>query len=235
LSFQRALGQRLAELKAQYRETYIELHGKARLGATADKKKGEVQKDARLARLRKLAGVEMMPTQQLTDFDNRLLSLRSCWSLTKHDLEARPLCPHCAYRPVEEPMTSAVANLLDEVDAQLDRLTDEWTKTLLGNLEDPTVTANVELLTDGKGKAALTTFVKERKLPTSIETVFVKALQEVLSGLQKVVLRKDDLYAALLRGGVPCTVSEIHERFQTHLAELNKGKDSAKVRVVIEG
>jgi hypothetical protein len=63
----------------------------------------------------------------------------------------------------------------------------------------------------------------------------VKALQEVLSGLQKVVLKKDDLHAALLRGGVPCTVSELHDRFKTHLADLNKGKDSAKIRIVLEG
>ncbi len=233
-SFQRALGQRLAELKAQYQDAYLGLHEKARLGATADKKKGELQKDARLAQLRKLASVEMMPTQQLTDFDNRLLTLRSCWSLTKQDLDMRPLCPHCGYRPVEEPTSSAVAKLLDDVDEQLDRLADEWTRTLLGNLEDPTVTANIELLTDSKGKAALAAFLKERKLPTSIETVFVKALQEVLSGLQKVVLKKDDLHAALLRGGAPCTVSELRERFEAHLAELNKGKDSSKIRIVIE-
>lgn len=233
-SFQRALGQRLAELKAQYQDAYLGLHEKARLGATADKKKGELQKDARLAQLRKLASVEMMPTQQLTDFDNRLLSLRSCWSLTKQDLDTRPLCPHCGYRPVEEPTSSAVAKLLDDVDEQLDRLADEWTRTLLGNLEDPTVTANIELLTDSKGKAALAAFLKERRLPTSIETVFVKALQDVLSGLQKVVLKKDDLHAALLRGGAPCTVSELRERFEAHLAELNKGKDSSKIRIVIE-
>ncbi|MGE4056967.1 MAG: DUF6079 family protein, partial [Vicinamibacterales bacterium] len=218
----------------QYQDAYLGLPEKARLGATADKKKGELQKDARLAQLRKLASVEMMPTQQLTDFDNRLLTLRSCWSLTKQDLDMRPLCPHCGYRPVEEPTSSAVAKLLDDVDEQLDRLADEWTRTLLGNLEDPTVTANIELLTDSKGKAALAAFLKERKLPTSIETVFVKALQEVLSGLQKVVLKKDDLHAALLRGGAPCTVSELRERFEAHLAELNKGKDSSKIRIVIE-
>ncbi len=72
---------------------------------------------------------------------------------------------------------------------------------LLGNLEDPTVTGNVDLLTDAKGKAALRAFLKARTLPTPVDTVFVKALQEVLSGLQKVVVRKDDLHAALLRGG----------------------------------
>ncbi len=161
-SFQRGLGQRLAELKAQYQDAYLELHGRARLGATADKRKGELQKDARLGQLRKLAGVEMMPTQQLTDFENRLLALRSCWSLTKQDLDARPLCPHCGYRPVEEPATTvgAAAKVIDDVDDQLDRLLEEWTRTLLGNLEDPTVTGNVELLTDAKGKTALRAFLK---------------------------------------------------------------------------
>lgn len=235
-SFQRGLGQRLAELKAQYQDAYLELHGRARLGATADKQKGELQKDARLAQLRKLAGVEMMPTQQLTDFENRLLSLRSCWSLTKQDLDARPLCPHCGYRPVEEPatVTGAAAMVLDDVDDQLDHLLEEWTRTLLGNLEDPTVTGNVELLTDAKGKSALRTFLKGRALPAPVDTVFVKALQEVLSGLQKVVLKKDDLHAALLRGGAPCTLPELRERFDAYLAELNKGKDSSKIRIVLE-
>ena len=88
-----ALGQRLAELKAQYQDAYLELHGRARLGATDDKKKAELQKDPRLAQLQKLASVEMMPTQQLTDFENRLLALRSCWSLTKQDLETAAALP----------------------------------------------------------------------------------------------------------------------------------------------
>ena len=234
LSFQRALGQRLAELKAQYQDAYLELHGRARLGATADKKKGELQKDSRLVRLRKLASVEMMPTQQLADFENRLHALRSCWSLTGQDLETGPLCPHCGYRPIEEPTNAAASKVLDDVDHQLNRLVEEWTRAVLGNLEDPTVMGNIELLTDSKGKAALHAFLTDRILPTSIETAFVKALQEALSGLQKVTLNKDDLLTALLRGGVPCTVGELRNRFDAYLAELNKGKDAAKVRIVVE-
>jgi len=234
LSFQRALGQRLAELKARYQDAYLELHARARLGATADKKKGELQKDSRIVRLRKLASVEMMPTQQLTDLENVLHSLRSCWSLTKQDLETAPLCAHCGYRPIEEPTNAAAYKVLDAVDHQLDRLIEEWTRTVLGNLEDPTVMSNIELLTDNKGKAALRTFLTDRTLPTSIETAFVKALQEALSGLQKVALNKDDLLTALLRGGVPCTVGELRNRFDAYLAELNKGKDAAKVRIVVE-
>ena len=47
--------------------------------------------------------------------------------------------------------------------------------TRVGNLEDPTVTGNIELLTDSKGKAALNLFLADRTLPASIETTFVKA------------------------------------------------------------
>lgn len=235
VSFQRALGQRLAELKVQYQDAYLELHGRARLGATADKKKGELQKDARLIQLRKLASVDMMPTPQLIEFENRILALRSCWSLTKRDLDTRPLCPHCGYRPVEEPANAPAAQVLTAVNQQLDRLVEEWTHTLLTNVEDPTVTEKIELVTDRAGKAALAAFLKARTLPSSVDTVFVKALQEVLSGLQKVVLNKDDLQAALLRGGLPCTVPELRERFDAHLAELNRGKETAKIRIVLEG
>ena len=235
-SFQRGLGQRLAELKAQYQDAYLELHGRARLGATAEKQKAELQKDARLVQLRKLAGVEMMPTQQLTDLENRLHALRSCFSLTKQDLDTKPLCSHCGYRPIEEASgsTAAAQKTLEAFDEQLDLLQQEWTRTLLGNLEDPTVTGNIDLLTDAKGKAALGEFLRVRTLPSPVDTVFVKALQEVLSGLQKVVVRRDDLQAALLRGGAPCTLGELRERFDAHLAELSKGKDAAKIRIVLE-
>ena len=63
---------------------------------------------------------------------------------------------------------------------------------------------------------------------------FVKALQEVLSGLQKVVLGSANLQAALSDGGLPCTVSDLHERFDRYVAKLTKGKDASKVRIVIE-
>ena len=94
LSFQRCA--RTASRRAEdagYEDAYLELHGRARLGATAEKKKGELQKDSRLMQLRKLASVEMMPTQQLADFENRLHALRSCWSLTKQDLESGAALP----------------------------------------------------------------------------------------------------------------------------------------------
>ena len=63
---------------------------------------------------------------------------------------------------------------------------------------------------------------------------FLKALQEVLSGLQKVSFGNAALQAALSEGGLPCTVSDLRERFDRYVANLTKGKDASKVRVVIE-
>ena len=234
-SFQRSLGQTLAELRARYQDAYVTIHQNARLGANEDKQKARLSKDPRLTQLQKLVGVEMMPTQQLRSFENKLFNLKTCFSLTKKDLEADPICPHCGFRPMEEGAIGAQAmSVLDELDDQLDALLKDWTTTLLGNLEDPTVASNVELLTTAKGKTAVADFIKRKELPEQITPDFIKALQEVLSGLKKVSLTQDDLQAALISGGVPCTVKELKERFDSYVAKLTKGQDGAKVRIVVE-
>ena len=62
----------------------------------------------------------------------------------------------------------------------------------------------------------------------------MKALQEVLSGLQKVSFGSADLQAALSEGGLPCTISDLSERFDRYVANLTKGKDVSKVRILIK-
>ena len=234
-SFQRLLGQTLAELKSKYQDAYLSAHERARLGANDDKKKAALTKDPRLAQLQKLAGIEMMPTQQLREFENRLFALKTCFHLGKPELEADPMCPHCSFRPAEElgaPQSSG--KILRELDEALDGLVQAWTQTLLTNLDDPTVAGNVDLVTDAKGKRELRDFIKSKSLPEPVSPAFVKALQEVLSGLQKVVVTADELCAALADGGLPCTVADLRERFERHLVKLTKGRDATKVRLVIE-
>ncbi len=177
----------------------------------------------------------MMPAQQLRDFENRLFGLKTCFSLTRQDLEAEPICPHCRYRPVEESADGLpAADVLEHLDEQLDRMVAEWTQTLLGNLEDPTVKGNIDLVAHPKGKQALGAFLDSRELPDPVDNAFVKALQEVLRGLQKVVVTPEALREALLRGGVPCTVHEFEDRFKRYVAELTKGKDPSAIRIVVE-
>lgn len=233
--FQRALGQALAELKTAYQDAYLQRHVQARLGATDDQRKARLGQDPRLKQLQQISTVEMMPTQQLRDFQNTLFGLKTCFSLTKQDLDADPICPHCAFRPVEEPFGGTKAgDRIGQLDTELDDMVQSWTNTLLGNLQDPTVSGNIELLGAGEGRDAVEAFLKNKSLPDPVSPAFVKALQEILSGLEKVVLTEARLRSALTDGGVPCTVGELKERFDAFVADLTKGKDATRVRVVVE-
>ena len=234
-SFQRQLGQVLADLKGKYRDAYIALHQKVRLTANEDKKKGNIVKDSRLAQLQKLSGIEMMPAQQLKDLQDSLFALKTCFAVTKPELDAAPICPHCNFRPAEESAKGPKAgDVLTKVDERLDELLKEWTQTLLNNLADPTVAEGVDLIDNAAAKKSVKDFIKTEELPEPVSNNFLKALQEVLSGLQKVSISKDAVHAALVKGGVPCTVKDLEERFDGFVRDLTKGKDAGKIRVVIE-
>ncbi|NCC27527.1 MAG: ATP-binding protein [Gammaproteobacteria bacterium] len=234
-SFQRTLGQTLAQLKTAYQDVYLDRHARMRLGATDDQRKARLGQDPRLKQLQQLATVEMMPAQQLQDYQNSLFGLKTCFSLTKQDLDTDAVCPHCTFRPVEEPFSGTTAGeRIPRLDAALDDLVQSWTKTLLTNMQDPTVAANIELASSVEGRAAVQTFLVSGQLPDPISPAFVKALQEILSGLERVVLTEPRLLSALTDGGTPCTVAEIKQRFEGFVAELTKGKNVARVRFVIE-
>jgi hypothetical protein len=49
-----------------------------------------------------------------------------------------------------------------------------------------------------------------------------------------VVLTEEQLHTALTAGGLPCTLEELKDRFADYLNERTKGKDKAKVRLVLE-
>jgi len=105
--------------------------------------------------------------------------------------------------------------------------------TLLTNLEDPTVQESLKLLKKGQRKH-IDTFLKKRTLPDPLEQDFIDAVKEALSGLLKVEVKVEELKAALLKAGSPATLEELKKRFDEFLAELSKGKDSGKVRIVLE-
>ena len=74
-----SVSKKLNELKKEYITIYTTLHTRSRLGANDDKRKARLLNDLRLKTLQKLAGIDLMPRQLLTDFQNRLSSLRSCF------------------------------------------------------------------------------------------------------------------------------------------------------------
>lgn len=228
-----SIGAKLQGLKKEYIATYIGLHAKARLGVNGDKRKVRLLNDQRLQALIKLAGIDVMPKQQLTDYQNRLAGLKSCSDLTDENLGVSPVCPHCHFRPSVETGITAGSQLLDQMDAQLEAMVDAWTSAILSNLEDPITQTNMELLRIDDRKE-LEAFIKSGELPVPLGSDLVHALKEALSGLVKVSVKARELQQALQATDGPATPSEIKKRFDAYIDQLIKGKDPAKVRIIME-
>jgi hypothetical protein len=232
-AFRQQTLRKLTDLKKSYVQAYLAMHTRARLGVNEDKRKKDLLNDERLKTLRDLTSIDLMPVSQLREFEERLAGLKSCFALTEQNLDASPVCPHCSFRPGTEAPAAPAATVLEHLDTELDKLLEDWTQTLLANLEDPTTRGNLDLLKPEPRKL-VDAFLKERKLPDELGQDFIHALQEVLSGLVKVAVKTEDLRAALLKGGSPATPAEMKKRFEEYLDELTKGNEPGKVRIVLE-
>ncbi|MTJ55916.1 ATP-binding protein [Anabaena sp. UHCC 0253] len=232
-SFRQQSLQKLETVKKIYIQAYLGLHTEARLGINEEEQKTQLTKDSKLQSLQKLATIDLMPASQLKDWQNTVGSLKSCVKLTEQDLQTTPICPHCQFKPTSEVINKPASTVLADMESQLDLLLANWTQTLLTNLEDPTTQENLSLL-KLKKKQLIDEFLQSKVLPQPLTNEFISAVQEVLSGLKKVVVKTADLQTALLTGGSPCTVQEMKKRFEDYINELTKGKDSSKVRFIVE-
>lgn len=232
-SFRRQLLGDLGDLKSTFASVYLDLHTRVRLGVTDDNRKTHLMNDVRLSQLRVLSEIDLMPVGQLSELEDRLLGLTTCFALTRSELGTHPICRHCGFRPAQESTASAANVVLTQLDDELDRMVGDWTRTLLANLADQTVSADLLLLTPERRKR-ITDFCETGKIPDPLETEFVEAIQEVLSGLIKVVVTTEDLRAALLASGSPTTPAEMKSRFGSFVDRLAMGRDPGKVRLVLE-
>lgn len=231
--FRQDVLQQLNQLQREYKDRYTSMHQKARLGVNDDGRKKALSRDERLEKLKKLATISTMHASRLVDFQNRLANLIPCYSFTKMDLNATPLCPYCAFKPSQESMASPVGNRLSKLEDDLDKLYDEWTNTLLNNLEDPITQERIDLLTP-EMKKHIQDFLKSRTLPEELSDEFIQAIREALSDLKKISIKVLDLKDALLAGGSPFNPSEMKSRLDMYLSQLTAGKDPSKVRIVLE-
>lgn len=227
-----SIGAKLQKLKKDYIIAYMGLHTKARLGVNDDKRKASLLNDHRLQILLKLAVIDLMPRQQLTDYQNHLADLKSCFELTEQNLEVSPICSHCRFRPMEE-IGSSASQQIDSMDEQLDHLVEQWTKTLLNNLDDPMTQANVKELLHEGDRLIIQSFMDSKELPDPVDGHFVQTLKTILSGLQKMPIKKEEFLKIISILG-PSTPNEIKQAVNDYIDRLTKGTDQAKVRIVIE-
>ena len=123
--------------------------------------------------------------------------------------------------------------MIEQMDSQLDAMVAAWTSIILSNLEDPIIHSNMELLKIDD-REPLEAFTNLKELPVPLDSNFVHALKEVLSGLIKVSVKAQELHTALQVTDEPATPAELKKRFEEYIDELTKGKDPAKVRIVLE-
>ena len=225
---------KLRALKQEYVKVYMRLHARARLGANDDERKRKLLRGGRIARLTKLATIDLLPGGQLAELQDRLAQLESCFALTRREMKNASECPRCRFRPSTHGASAPVAEQLSAMDRDLDRILAEWTAVLVENLNDPTTAEQLELLGPSE-REMIERFLVSRALPDDLIDEFVEAVRHLLSGFSKVVLTDDGMRAALAAGGLPATLDEIRRRFDAHLAEEAKGLDPASVRILLGG
>jgi hypothetical protein len=226
--------QALAKLKKDYIAAYVAQHVRARLGVPEEKTKAALRKDPRLVAVRALASIELMPTSQLTAYEDKLDKLKSCAALLESDLSTSPSCPHCNFRPAhEQGELLPAATTLKHMDNELDQLLETWVKSLVDMLDDPITRSNFELL-KGSSRKLVTGFAEKKSLPDVVTPEFIAAVREALSNLEKVTVTADEVKQALLDGGSPATPDDLQKRFKAFLDARCKGKDTTKLRFVVE-
>jgi len=222
----------LKRLKAGYIKVYLDLYGKARLSLAQDKEKKDLLQDYRLKHLRRLATVNSINSVQLTEFERQLDKLKTGTTLTEKDLENDPKSPDGFWPGMEDTSVSAGSRLA-ALKSDLDRIHKSWTKSLLNDLADPVIQSHFDLLKSPQ-KKMVKDFMAAKELPDDISQEFLEALRQALSGLAKLPVRLDDLKRILFPDGSPATPAEFKQRFADYLDQLLKGRDAAKVRLVIE-
>ena len=136
------------------------------------------------------------------------------------------------YWPRMEPTTISAEVRLANLKTQLDTVYAKWTHALLSDLADPATQATIDLLKPSQ-KKMVREFVSAKQLPDVISKDFLDALQQALSSLTKITLDLAALRTAIFPDGSPATPEEVRRRVSEYLDVLLKGRDAAKVRIVV--
>ena len=173
-----------------------------------------------------------MPRQHLTDFQNRLAELKSCFALTELELRASPVCPHCGYKLGAEPHSAPSGRVLDDLDHELDKHVAKLEPNAADQSGGPDHPGNLNLL-QPKPRKLVNGFIEKRELPDPLDQNFHPCSERGAFRSPEVLVKTDDLRAALLSGGSPATPAEMKKRFEEYLDELTRGKEPGKVRIVL--
>jgi len=216
-------------LKTEYVSIYMKIHSSARLNATDDNKKQKLFNDPRYTALRQLSTIEILSSQQLEQWQERMNELQPCWRLTKEELEHSPICPHCKLRPKDQALVKNTS--LDVVEDQLQDLMDSWTSTLLNNFNDPQIKQNVSLL-KSEQQRLIQEFITSKQFSLPIDVKLIQAIKELLQGIEKIEFNMNDVLN-MMGNGDPLTVEDLRIRFEKMIKERVGSSTGSNVRIML--
>lgn len=223
--------QKLKDLKKAYIDIYLEAYHHSRLDLLLDKRKQALLRDTQFVQLRALATIPTMNVTQLTEIQDEFGKLKTGDNITREDLESNPVAGDFYQLNVGKDGASAEQRLTN-LEQRIEDTHNAWTNALLNEFEDPVTQDNLKLI-DAKARKQLEAFMADKELPIDLDADFIKAVQQALSGLSRVVISPKAIEAALFPSGAATTIDDFKERFTTYLDGLVKGQDRGKVRLVL--
>lgn len=221
---------KINEVKKQYQNIYAELHGKARLNASGDNKKTTLMSDKRLLALKQLSSIELLPKVHFEALVKNITSLKTCWSLTKAELENQSFCPQCKFRPKDE--NNVKTDSLGLYEDQLQDMLDSWTVSLLDIFKDAKVKEDILLLSQDQ-QNLLNGFLDKREFALPIDPKLVDAIKSLLQGIERIKISIDEI-KELMGNGSPMTVEDIRFRIEKMIKEKVGSQQTNKVRIMLE-
>ncbi len=221
---------RLQEVKKTYQDIYLAQHAKARLNAADDNRKNALLNDSRFTALKQLATIDLLPKGHFESMVKSLTALKTCWSLTKADLDKQSFCPHCKFRPKDE---LGVKNAsLAHYEEELQNMLESWTKHLLNNFKDTEVQANIGLL-EQEQQALVKELLHKGEFSLPIDNKLIDAIKLLLQGIEKVEIKWDDL-KFMMGNGSPMSVEDVRLRFEELLKKKVGTHQTSRVRIMLE-
>ena len=222
----------LEGIKQSFVEEYYNSHKKSRLDSQSNEKLVSLLNSSSLKKLQKLRNILLLDQTKLSNLENKFEKLKPCSELEKSELESSPKCIHCNYIPSEDDVFDSKERL-SKLESELITTEQDMAKALNENLDDPTVKRNLDAQEKNKRKS-IDEFLSQKTLPDEIPDIFVDALNEVFTGLEKTTLNVEELRESLQKGGTPCTQNDLESRFSQYLEEKTKDKTKSKIRFVVD-
>ena len=124
-----------------------------------------------------------------------------------------------------------VKGKVDEIEERIDKLTAEWTETLLNTISDPLVLDQKKFLS-AEQQTAIDKFVTDKALSEKVDQFFINAIKDLLKGFEAVTVDGVELLDKLAALGA-CDTDTFKQKIDAIIADLSKGKDKSKLRIII--